>query len=402
MSAHMSDDSASSQQLERGLSFEQQGDLASAEREYTLADQAGSAVGALVLGGFLKRRGDYAGAEAAYRRSEARGDPRASCDLAVLLENLGDVNGAKAAYHRADERGFAGGAYGLGQLLYAEGDIDGSIAANRRADELGDADAAYNLGFLLEQQGDLAGAEAAFGRADQRGHAGGAAAYGRLQRDRGDHTAAEPALRRADERGDPNGAYELGILLLDQQDVHGAVQAFERAAERGHPNAAEVAKMLREQAVASPPTPAPSASVAWAALRDALVRVGARDQNGTALVYEMPLGHSGHTRQAWISYEVVKPDYELVLLHSHIAPLGSVDLTELVKRAGQLLIGKLGFVPHPDSAASGGGFLTLGASIPLSLLTGNDGAAAVMFHLALLTSAAAQLDPASHSSVGGA
>ena len=40
----------------------------------------------------------------------------------------------------------------------------------------------------------------------------------------------------------------------------------------------------------------------------------------------------GSDQQAWISYETVTPDYELVLLQSPIAPVGSVDLAELVKR----------------------------------------------------------------------
>lgn len=233
--------------MERGWAFEQQGDIVAAEREYRLADDAGSADGALNLGLLLKRRGDHSGAAAAYRRGEERGDPRAACSLAILLEELGDIDGAKAAYRRADERGFPGGAYGLGQLLYAEGDIDGSIAANRRADELGDADGAYNLGVLLKQRGDLAGAEMAFGRADHRGQAGGAVGLGRLLRDRGDHDGAEAAFRRAEERGDPEGAFELGALAYDREDVVGAAAAFERAASLGKDGAAELARALREQ-----------------------------------------------------------------------------------------------------------------------------------------------------------
>ena len=124
----MTDDLAT-HHLGRGVSFEQQGDLVAAEREYSLADKAGSADGAQPRGApqaawrLPERR-------AAYRRSEAAVMP-ASCNLAVLLEDRGDVEGA-AAYRRADERDFPGGAYGIGQLLYAEGDIDGSIAANRR------------------------------------------------------------------------------------------------------------------------------------------------------------------------------------------------------------------------------------------------------------------------------
>jgi tetratricopeptide (TPR) repeat protein len=247
-------DDAASVYLQRGLAFEEQGDIVAAEREYRLADDTGSAAGALNLGSLLKRRGDHAGAVAAYRRSEERGDPRASCNLAVVLEELGDIDGAKAAYRRADERGFPGGAYGLGQLLYAEGNIDGSIAANRRADELGDADGAYNLGILLKQCGDLTGAEAAFGRADQRGHTGGTVAFGKLLRDRGDHEGAELALRRAEEQGDPEGAFELGALAYDRQDIDGAVAAFERAASLGKDGAAELAGKLREQS-SLPPQP---------------------------------------------------------------------------------------------------------------------------------------------------
>lgn len=390
-------DSAASHN-ERGLAFEKQGDLRAAEREYSLADQEGSAAAALNLGMLLKRRGDLAGAEAAYRRGEARGDARASCNLAVLMEQKGDRVGAKEAYRRADARGFSGGAYGLGQMLYAEGDIDGSIAWTRRADELGDADGAYNLGFLLERRGDLAEAEQAFGRADQRGHGGGSAAYGRLLRDRGDRATAELALKRADERGDPNGAYELGALLLDRNDVEGAVAAFERASQRGHDGAGEIAKLVRDQflaqSVTAPAPTGPPPSAAWISLRDGLVNIGARDMNGTLLMYDMPLGHSGQKRPVAISYEVLSPDYELVLLQSHIAPLGSVDLPDLVTKAGQLLIGKIGFV-QPDSAKDGG-LLTLATTIPLMLLTaGVDGTTAVMFHLALLASSAAQLDPSS-------
>jgi tetratricopeptide (TPR) repeat protein len=249
----MNDDKAS-MHLERGFDLEDQGDIVGAEREYRLADDAGSAGGALSLGLLLKRRGEHAEAIAAYRRSEARGEPRASCNLAVLFEDLGDIDGAKAAYRRADERGFAGGAYGLGQLLYAEGDIEGSIAANRRADELGDADGAYNLAVLLKQRGDLAGAEAAFGRADQRGHSAGSVAFGRLLRDRGDADGAKHAFRRAEERGDAEGAFELGALAYDGQDIDGAVAAFERAASLGKEGAADLARTLRDESPATQPS----------------------------------------------------------------------------------------------------------------------------------------------------
>src|SRR4051812_43276238 len=59
-----------SEHVERGLALEQRGDVTAAEAAYALADQAGSAEGALFLGGLLKRRGDLAGADAAFRRGD--------------------------------------------------------------------------------------------------------------------------------------------------------------------------------------------------------------------------------------------------------------------------------------------------------------------------------------------
>ena len=249
------------------------------------------------------------------------------------------------------------------------------------------------------ESGDLVGAEAAFGRADEA-----AMPVGR-RRAEGSCATEAIRLRRSWRSGGPTSGATPTVLtslaLCSTSDRRSrAVHSGVRAAERGHVGAAEAIKLLQEQVPAPPPpgpVPPPPAppppSPAWGALRDGLVGVGAHDKNGTALVYETPLGHSGRTRQAWISYETVTPDYELVLLQSPIAPVGSVDLAELVKRAGQLLIGKLGFVPIPDSPVLGGGFLTLGTSIPLSLLTGDDRVTTVMFHLAILTGAAARLEP---------
>jgi len=270
----MTDDEASVH-LERGIANEAQGDMAAAERDYRLADAAGSADGALNLGLLLKRRGDRPEAIAAYRRSEERGDPRASCNLAVLLEELGDIDGAKAAYRRADERGFAGGAYGLGQLFYAEGDVDGATAANRRADELGDADGAYNLGVLLKQAADSAGAEAAFGRADQRGHPGAAVAVGTFLRERGDHDGAVQAFQRAEERGNAEGAFELGALAYDRQDIDGAVAAFERAAALGKDGAAELAASLRQESSPTPPSAVEQAHLYATACREVITATNA-------------------------------------------------------------------------------------------------------------------------------
>jgi hypothetical protein len=109
-------------------------------------------------------------------------------------------------------------------------------------------------------------------------------------------------------------------------------------------------------------------------------------------VYDMPLGHTGRSRQTWIGYEVVKPDYELVLLQSPIASLGSVDVTDMVRRAGALLIGKLVFLPVDRADVPGGGFMTLATSIPLQLLADDAGGPATLFHLTILANAAAELD----------
>ncbi len=378
---------AGADHLQRGLTLEQQGDTAAAEAAYALADQAGSPDGALFLGVLLKRRGDLAGARAAYARGEERGDPRASCNLGILLEESGDIEGAKAAYWRADSVGFPGGSYTLGQLLYAQGDIDGALNAMRRADELGDADGAFNLGVLLKERGDPSGAEGAFARAEQRGHPGGGTALGKLLRDRDDQAGAEAAFRRADGQGDAAGSFELGAMLYDRGDQSDAIAAFERAAQRDYPGASDLLQQLRmESPAASAPT-----SPAWAAVRQTLETAGAQRLSDIALSLEIPRGDTGRTQRVWISYEVLAPDYEIVMLHSPFARIGTVSANEVLLESGQMIIGSIGYMPSQDASGNDIGFLTLGSSIPLIMLNPAD-AGSILMYLAVLSGAADQLE----------
>lgn len=372
--------------VQRGFTLEQQGDTAGAEAAYAMADHAGSADGALFLGILLKARGDLAGAEAAYRRAEGRGDSRSSCNLGILLEELGDIEGAKAAYRRADAAGFPGGAYTLGQLLYAQGDIDGALGAMRRADELGDPDGAFNLGVLLKERGDVVGAEGAYARAEQRGHPGGATALGKILRERGDQAAAESAFRRADGQGDPAGAFELGALLYESGDRLGALAAFQRAAQRGYPGAADIVQRLQVPAASNEVT-----SDAWIVIRSMLETSGAQRLSDTALSMEIPRGDTGRTQRVLISYEVIAPDYEIAKLHSPFARVGTVNLDEVVRNSGQLVIGNIGYTPSVDASGNDIGLLTIGSSIPLMMLNPND-AGALLMYLAVLAGAADQLE----------
>jgi tetratricopeptide (TPR) repeat protein len=379
---------AGADHVRRGLALEQQGDAAGAEAAYAMADDTGSADGALFLGVLLKRRGDLAGAQAAYGRGVKRGDPRAACNLGILLEELGDIERAKAAYGWADARGFPGGAYTLGQLLYAQGDLDGALAAMQRADELGDPDGAFNLGVLLKKRGDVTGAEGAYARAEQRGHPDGATALGKLLRERGDQAAAESAFRRADGQGDPAGAFELGALLYDRGDQSGALPAFERAAQREYPGAGDIMERLRlEVAAASNDV----TSNAWIALRSMLETSGAQRLSETALSMEIPRGDTGRTQRVWISYEVVAPDYEFARLHSPFARVGTVNLDEVVRDSGKLIIGSIGYTPSADALGNDIGLLTVGSSIPLMMLNPND-AGSILMYLAVLAGAADQLE----------
>lgn len=283
--------------VRNGGALEQCGDIAGAEAAYALADQAGSASGALYLGVLLGRRGDVDGARAAYARGEERGDPRASCNLGFLLEDLGDVEGAKAAYGRALAVGFSGGAYELGRLLFSLGDIEGSLAANRKADELGDPDGSFNLGILLREQGDFVGAEAAFARADQRGAPHGSTALGKILRDRGDLEGAEQAFRRGDGGGDPGGSFDLGALLYEVGRLAEALDAMQRAADRGYEGAEEVAEGIRSE-ISKQSGVNLQASAAWESLSEALVGIGARRVSDTALIKEIPRGIQGELRRS--------------------------------------------------------------------------------------------------------
>lgn len=377
---------AGADHVQRGLALEQQGDHAGAEAAYAQADQAGSRDGALFLGVLLKRRGDLAGALAAYARGEARGDPRASCNLGILLEESGDIEGAEAAYRRADSVGFPGGAYSLGQLLYAKGDLDGALSAIRRADELGDADGAFNLGVLLKERGDVAGAQSAYARAEERGLPGGGTAVGRLLRDRGDQGGAEAAFRRSDAQGDAAAAFELGALLYDRGDSAGSIEAFERASQRQYPGAADILERLRTPVAQSAPT-----SPAWAAIRRLLESSGAQRLNDTALSFEIPRGDTGRTQRTWISYELLAPDYEIVKVHSPFARVGTVIADEVIRDSGQMIIGSIGYTPSQDASGNECGFLTLGSSIPLTMLDTED-AGSILMYLAVLAGAADQLE----------
>jgi tetratricopeptide (TPR) repeat protein len=372
--------------VQRGIAMEDNGDVAAAEVAYAQADAAGSAEGALFLGILLKRRRDLVGAQEAYRRSEERGDPRASCNLGILLEDLGDIEGAKAAYLRADAVGFSGGAYTLGQLLHAQGDAEGAFRAMQRADELGDADGAFNLGVLLKQRGDLAGAEQAYARADQRGHAEGATAVGQLLRQRGDLASAESAFRRADEQGDARGAFELGALLYERGDISGADSAMERAAQRGYPGAADL--LQRMQAEAAPEV---VTSDRWIAVRNVLETAGAQRLSDTALSLEIPRGDTGRTQRVWISYEISAQDYELVKIHSPFARIGTVNLDEVVREVGSLIIGSIGYTPWTDASGNEMGLLTIGSTIALTMLDPND-AGEMLMYIAMLSGAGDRLE----------
>lgn len=245
------DDAAA--EVARGGMLEAGGDLDGAEAAYQVADDLGSAEGALFHGVLLRRRGDLPAAEAAYVRAEARGDPRGSCNLAGLLLACGDADGAEQAYRRAYAAGFHGGAYGLGQMLYERGDLDGAIEANRRAAEWGDLDGLTNLGFLLWKTGDVKGAEDAYREAHDKGLTLGTSELGRIHEERGDLAAAEALYRSADERGDARGAARLAGMLLDRGDSVDGTAALRRAVDRGDAAAAQVLQIINAQDPAEDP-----------------------------------------------------------------------------------------------------------------------------------------------------
>ena len=181
------------------------------------------------------------------------------------------------------------------------------------------------------------GAEAAFGRADRRPCRWGGVvrkAPARPRRSGCGGAGAQAGRRAGRPRRCPTALCStsdrrsLGRCRRSRTQRNGVMSVQRRPS-----SCCRNRSPLRHPPGRSTATSSPTATfTCLGCVRDGLVGVGAHDKNGTALVYETPLGHSGRTRQAWISYETVTPDYELVLLQSPIAPVGSVDLAELVKR----------------------------------------------------------------------
>lgn len=112
----------------------------------------------------------------------------------------------------------------------------------------------------------------------------------------------------------------------------------------------------------------------------------------TALIKTLDRGDSGRTQRVWISYEVVKPDYEVVRIHSPFARVGAVELAPVVRQVGQLLVGALGYLAAVDEAGDpDNGILTVGTTVPLDLL--GPGQVADMFmHVPLIAGAADRLE----------
>lgn len=223
---------------------DQRKDSGAAEATWRRADDAGSALGAMMLGVSLRGRGQAADAAVAFARAEERGHKDAAASMGSILEDQGDLAGAEAAYRRADASGSIFGAFNLGLLLMARGDRAGAEAAWQNADDRGDAEGAANLGSLLRQNGDVEGAEAAYRRADDRGSALGAWQLGELLEARGERAEAQGVYERAADRGSAPGAFALASMHIDQNVLQEARVALARAEELGHPNASEMLAVI--------------------------------------------------------------------------------------------------------------------------------------------------------------
>jgi uncharacterized protein len=223
-------------------------DLATAERYYRVAIDAGEQHSLNNLARILAAQGRDDEAEALYRRAVEQGDTRAAVNLAAFLDERGREDEATALLHaHADAEPEA--AERLARKHFSRGDYGEAERWFRRAAEDEErAEAITCVGVLAQMRGDEEEAEGWLRRGLDGGDPHAAHHLGCMVRERGDLEGAERLLRRAlQETGDPLDANQLAVTLQRMERFDEALALYERAAAGGLADAARNRGWLLEE-----------------------------------------------------------------------------------------------------------------------------------------------------------
>ena len=222
-------------------------DLATAERYYRVAIEAGERHALNNLARILAEQGRTDEAEELYGRAIADGDRLAVTNLARLLQDL-DRDDEALALLRTHAETDGEVAEWLARTHFDREEWREAERWFRRAAEDDRAAAITCVGVLAGMRGAPDESETWLRRGLDGGDVHAAYHLGRLLRDRGDLEGAERLMRRAaEEHGDPLYVTQLGVTLQRLGRLDEAAEQYERAARDGAADAARNLGWLLEE-----------------------------------------------------------------------------------------------------------------------------------------------------------
>lgn len=102
----------------------------------------------------------------------------------------------------------------------------------------------------------------------------------------------------------------------------------------------------------------------WLEVGQQLLQIGGQQLNETMWRVDLQGCEPSRTQQVFVSYEVMKPDFEMLKVLSPVAPSSLVDVEGVVRMLGGLVVGNIGYTP----TGSADGLVHIGTTIPLALL----------------------------------
>jgi hypothetical protein len=106
----------------------------------------------------------------------------------------------------------------------------------------------------------------------------------------------------------------------------------------------------------------------WEELGNYLSQLGGRQPADTIWILKLPGSEESRTQTIGVSLEQISPDFEFIKITSAVAMITDVDMNEILRRYGQLLVGCIAYTPAATKDRPDDGIVNLASTSPLAAL----------------------------------
>ncbi len=106
----------------------------------------------------------------------------------------------------------------------------------------------------------------------------------------------------------------------------------------------------------------------WSDLATVAPLINGQQVAETVWVFYMDIGGNGRKQKVFVTYELMKPDFEFLRISAAISMMSLADPEMIVRRVGQLQAGCVSFTPSATQDRPDDGIINLCTVIPLAAL----------------------------------